>query len=148
MTARDLEIPATLTVQSKPPLQVERTLLFRRSTVGDGLRYTVRGYAQGRLKLGEKQYSVLLVDGNANGLFNTVGQDRVWIDLDEDGRFDGLTEQFPLGKPITQGEDVYVISSDAAALAVTAKLHSAGQGNCGLRWASGRNRRPRSPRNS
>ena len=132
MTGRDLEIPATVTLQLKPPIQAQRTLMFRRSAVGDGLRYTVRGYAQGRLNLGQKQYSVLLVDGNANGLFDTVGQDRVCIDLNEDGRFDALTEQFPLGKPITQGQDVYVISSDATASAVTANLRSAGQGKLRL----------------
>ncbi|MGD0517895.1 MAG: hypothetical protein ABSA26_10210, partial [Thermoguttaceae bacterium] len=132
MTGRDLEIPATITTQQKPPIQAQRTLLFRRSAVGEGLRYTVRGYAQGRLNLGEKQYSVLLIDGNANGLFDNVGQDRVCIDLNDDGRFDALTEQFPLGKPITQGQDVYVISSDAAASAVTANLRSAEQGKLRL----------------
>ncbi len=132
MTGRDLEIPAAVTLQLNPPIQAQRTLLFRRSAVGDGLRYTVRGYAQGRLNLGQKQYSILLIDGNANGLFDTVGQDRVCIDLNEDGRFDGLTEQFPLGKPITQGTDVYVIGSDATASAVTANLRSAGQGKLRL----------------
>jgi hypothetical protein len=132
MTGREMEIPATVTLQLKPPIQAQRTLIFRRSAVGDGLRYTVRGYAQGRLNLGQKQYSVLLIDGNANGLFNTVGQDRVCIDLNEDGRFDGLTEQFPLGKPITQGQDVYVIGSDATASTVTANLRSTGQGKLRL----------------
>jgi hypothetical protein len=132
MTGRDLEIPASITIQIKPAVKAERTLLFRRSAAGDGLRYTVRGYAQGRLNLGEKQYAVLIIDGNANALFDTVGQDRVWIDLNEDGRFDGLTEKFPLGKPIIQGEDVYVIRSDATASEVSANLRSAGQGKLRL----------------
>jgi hypothetical protein len=131
-TGRELEIPVSLQLQINPPITVERTLVFRRSTANDGLRYSVRGYAQGRLKLGEKDYAALLIDGNADGRFDTVGQDRVWIDLDENGRFDPLTEQFPLGKPIGRGKDVFVISSDAAASAVTARLRSEGQGKLQL----------------
>ena len=132
MTGRDLEIPVTFQQQIDPPIAVQRTLLFRRSAVGDGLRYAVRGYAQGRLKLGEKEYAVLLIDGNADGRFDSIGQDRVWIDLNEDGHFDALTEQFPLGKPIVRGKDVYVIRSDAAASAVAARLRSEGQGKIRL----------------
>ncbi len=90
---------------------------------------------QGRLDLGGKKYAALIVDGNANGCFDTVGQDRVWIDLNEDGRFDPLTEQFPLGKPITRGGEVYVVRSDASASAVVANLRSAGQGKLRLALA-------------
>jgi hypothetical protein len=132
MTGRDLEIPVSFQLQIDPPSLAERTLLIRRSSVGDGLRYAVRGYAQGRLKLREKEYAVLLIDGNADGRFDTIGQDRVWIDLNEDGRFDALTEQYPLGKPILRGKDVFVISSDAKATAVAARLRSEGQGKIRL----------------
>lgn len=128
MTGKELELPATIRLQINPPIEVTRTLLFRRSSLGDGLRYTVRGYAQGRLKLGEKEYAAILIDGNADGRFDIVGRERVWIDLNEDGHFDPLTEQFPLGKPITLGKDVYVISSNSLATEVTAHLRSTGQG--------------------
>ena len=121
--------------------------MFRRSALGDGLRYTVRGYMQGRLNLGGKKYATLLIDGNANGCFDTVGQDRVWIDLNQDGRFDPLTEQFPLGKPITHGGDVYVVRSDASASAVVANLRSAGQGKLRLTLAKKPPPPPRSRRN-
>ena len=131
MSGRELAIPATIALEPKPEAKkVARTLFFRRSAVGDGLRYTVRGYAQGRLQLGQKSYAVLLIDGNANARFDSVGQDRVWIDLNEDGHFDGLTEQFPLGKPITLGKDVYVIRSDATASAVVANLRMPVKENC------------------
>ena len=142
MSGRTLEIPATVTLQLKPETKkVHRTLVFRRSAVGDGLRYTVRGYMQGRVKLGDKEHAALLIDGNANGCFDTVGQDRVWIDLNRDGRFDPLTEQFPLGKPITHDGQVYVIRSDVSASAVVANLRSAGQGKLRLTLA----RKPASP---
>jgi hypothetical protein len=129
MSGRDLEIPATITVQLEPkPVKVRRTLLFRRSALGDGLRYAVRGYMQGQLNLGGMKYAALLVDGNADGCFNTVGQDRVWIDLNRDGHFDPLIEQFPLGKPIIHNHEVYVVRCDASASAVVANLRSADQG--------------------
>ena len=133
MPGRELKIPATITIQLKPERkQVNRTLVFRRSALGDGLRYTVRGYMQGRVSLGGKQYATLLIDGNANGCFDTIGQDRVWVDLDQDGHFDPLTEQFPLGKPIAHHGETYVIRSDAAASAVVANLRSEGQGKVRL----------------
>jgi hypothetical protein len=136
MQGRKLEIPVTITIRRGPkPQKVDRTLLFCRSAVGDGLRYTVRGFMQGQLNLGGTKYTTLLIDGNANGCFDTVGQDRVWIDLNKDGRFDALVEQFPLGKPITLGRDVYLVRSDAAASSVVASLRTAGQGKLRLRLA-------------
>jgi hypothetical protein len=133
MTGRDLETAAAIAVQpGEGPKKVDRTLLFRRSAAGDGLRYAVRGYMQGRLNLGGKEYAALLIDGNANGCFDGVGRDRVWIDLSEDGRFDPLAEQFPLGKPIPHNGEVYVVRSDALASAVVANQRSAGQGKLRL----------------
>ncbi|MBN2024256.1 MAG: hypothetical protein JW809_15845 [Pirellulales bacterium] len=130
---KEFEVPATITVEEKPtPRRVERTLLFRRSTLGDGLRYAVRGYAQGTFLLGEAQRPALILDGNADGCLNTVGQDRVWIDLDGNGRFDPLTEQFPLGKPIAAGGETYVVRSDPLAEAVLARPRSAAQGTLRL----------------
>jgi len=125
MSASGLEIPISLVIQWKPtPTQVPRTLLLRRSAAGDGLRYAVRGYAAGTLELGGTKYAALLADANADGLFGTVGQDRVWIDLNQDGRFDALTEQFPLGRAIVNAGQTYVISSDTTASAVRARLRS------------------------
>jgi hypothetical protein len=136
MQSRKLEIPVTITIRRDPkPPRVDRTLLFRRSAVGDGLRYTVRGHMQGQLNLGGTKYTTLLIDGNANGCFDTVGQDRVWIDLNKDGQFDLLIEQFPLGKPIALGRDVYLVRSDAVASSVVAGRRSAGQGKLRLRLA-------------
>jgi hypothetical protein len=136
MSGRQLEIPATFTVQLGPkPQKVKRTLVFRRSSVGDGLRYTVRGYMQGTLDLAGTKHKTLIVDGNADGCFDTIGQDRVWIDLNRDGQFDPLVEQFPLGKIIVRGNDVYVVRSDATASAVAANLRSAGQGKLRLALA-------------
>jgi hypothetical protein len=136
MPGRELAISATIAVQLEPqPKRVQRTLLFRRSALGDGLRYAVRGFAQGSLALGGAKHAVLLVDGNADGCLDTVGQDRVWIDLNGDGRFDALTEQFPLGRPIVKAGEVYVVRSDPLATAVSASQRSAAQGKLRLALA-------------
>jgi len=136
LSGKNLELPATITVALKPSaVRVERTLLFRRSIKGDGLRYAVRGYAQGRLKLGDKDYAVLLIDGNADGLLDTVGHDRLWIDLDGDGRFDLLMEQYPLGKPITHKGDIFVVRSDPLAAAVVVNQRNIGEGKLRLTLA-------------
>jgi hypothetical protein len=136
LSGKDLELPATITVAMKPsPVRVERTLLFRRSAKGDGLRYAVRGYAQGRLKLGDKDYAALLIDGNGDGLLDTVGHDRLWIDLDGDGHFDLLVEQFPLGKAITHKGDIFVVRSDPLAAAVVVNQRNIGEGKLRLTLA-------------
>ena len=136
LSGKDLELPVTVTVALKPsPARVQRTLLFRRSTKGDRLRYAVRGYAQGRLKLGDKDYAVLLIDGNADGLLDTVGHDRLWIDLDGDGRFDMLMEQYPLGKPLTRKGDIFVVRSDPLAAAVVVNQRNIGEGKLRLTLA-------------
>jgi hypothetical protein len=132
-----VEIKVTITLQSESePKRLQRTLIFRRSIAGDGLRYAVRGYAAGTLDLGGTKYAAVLIDGNADGLFDTVGQDRVWIDLDQDGRFDPLTEQFLLGKPITKAGQVFVVSADATAAAVRARLRSGVEGKLRLEMAA------------
>lgn len=133
LSGRELSLPATITVELTPkPRKVVRTILFRRPTLGNGLRYTVRGFAVGKLPLGGMQYPAVLIDGNANGSFDSVGEDRVWIDLNQDGHFDGLTEQFPLGKPILKDKQVYVVRSDPLAAAVTANLRKPGEGKLRL----------------
>jgi hypothetical protein len=137
VSGRELAIVATITVHVEPqPQRIQRTLLFRRSILGDGLRYAVRGFAQGSLMLGGDEHRALLVDGNADGCLDTVGQDRVWIDLDGDGHFDPLTEQYPLGRPVAKAGEIYVIRSDPLATAVLANRRSTAQGQLRLTLAN------------
>jgi hypothetical protein len=112
----ELKVPINLTVnRHQGGGKVTRTVVFRRSGLGHGLMYAVRGIAEGKLLLGSETYRAILVDGNADGCFDTAGSDRIWIDLNGDGRFDPLTEQFLLGSPITANGNVYIIRSDATA---------------------------------
>jgi hypothetical protein len=81
--------------------KAERTLLLRKR--GDGLAHAVRGYTAGTVTLAGKAVAAFLTDGDADGCFDGAGADRVWLDLDADGAFDPLTEQFPLGTAISAG---------------------------------------------
>ena len=138
ISGKSIEIPAKIRLQTNPEVkEIARTLLFRRPILGTGLRYAVVGYAAGRLQLGDDEHGALLVDGDADGCFDSVGQDRVWIDLDRNDRFDGLTEQFPLGKPVVKDGRVYVVRSDPLAAAVCANHRKPGEGKLRLTLASG-----------
>lgn len=112
--AGSLSIKITIDVGSE---KVERTLLVKRR--GDGLAYAVRGYQSGRVLLAGESYAALLLDGNADGCFDGVGQDRLWIDLNRDNRFDPLTEQFLLGKPLAHAGGLYLVRSNAVGNEVT-----------------------------
>lgn len=116
-----LEVSAAIVFQlpGSERRQVQRTIVMRRTADG-GLRYAVRGYVTGKLDVPTQSagtriraYAVLLADGNADGCFDSPGADRIWIDLDGDGRFDALTEQFPLGQPLTMGGKTYLFKPAA-----------------------------------
>jgi hypothetical protein len=105
-----LEVPIRVSYgKGDKPRRLTRTVLLRRRASDGGLSYAVRGYVAGRLDLGGQVYDALLTDHNADGCFDTPGEDRVWIDLDRDGAFDPLTEQFPLGTPVTVGSRAFLL---------------------------------------
>jgi hypothetical protein len=91
---------------------VTRTLVVKRR--GAGVAYAVRGYMSGSVTLGGKAYPALLTDGDADGCFDSATADRIWIDLDGDGKFDALTEQFPLGSALTHAGAAYLLRPDPA----------------------------------
>jgi hypothetical protein len=79
---------------------------------------------RGALRLGDQEHAALLTDGNADGCFGTAGVDRIWIDLNDDGRFDPVAERFPLGTAIAvdtpHGSRRFTIASDPWARRVSA----------------------------
>jgi hypothetical protein len=111
-----LEIKTTFPIGAA---SVTRTLLVKRR--GDGIVYAVRGYMSGSVTLGGKSYSALLTDGDADGCFDSAAADRIWIDLDGDGKFDPLTEQFPLGSALTHAGAAYLLRPDPAGTNVTVR---------------------------
>ena len=113
-----LEIPVRIAVANLAPIR--RMILVRPGLLGGGPRYTVRGCMTGKLDVGGKTMATVLLDENADGCFDAAGTDRIWIDLDGDGRFDPVAEQFPLGTPIRSGQVSYTIASDPWARSVAA----------------------------
>jgi hypothetical protein len=111
-----LEIRTTFPVGDS---SVTRTLVVKRR--GEGIAYTVRGYMSGTVMLGGKAYAALLTDGDADGCFDSAAADRIWIDLDGDGKFDPLTEQFPLGSALTHAGTAYLLRPNAAGTQVTVR---------------------------
>ncbi len=109
-----VEVPVTVRFSSDDRVgEVTRTLVIRRAAFGGGLQYAIRGYRTGTLRVGGGAHRAVLIDGNADGLLHGPGEDRIWIDLNDDGVFDGFGERFPLGKPIHVAGEVYAVSADA-----------------------------------
>jgi hypothetical protein len=130
----EVQIPITIACGDKLMRQ-KRTILFRRRTSDDGLSYAVRGYVTGQLELDGQRYDALLTDHNADGCFDTPDADRIWIDLNRDGRFDPLTEQFPLGTPLSVGSRTYLIRPSADGSTVTVRDRPTERGTLRLELA-------------
>jgi len=131
--AGPLEVPILLGV-NKPGeklKQLKRTVVLRRAADG-GLRYAVRGYASGTLRLGGQDYAALLTDGNADGCFDSAALDRIWIDLDRDGLFDPLIEQLPLGKPLTIAGKSYLVKPNPDGSSVQVRERPSAKGSVRL----------------
>jgi hypothetical protein len=88
-----------------------RAVLFRLGRVGRTLSFATRGYLEGRARLGGRDVAVRRADGDGNGFFADP-QDRLWLDLDGDGRWDPVREQFLFAPVLTLGEARYVVRSD------------------------------------
>ena len=106
LTSKPVE--AKVTVPSGDGAGSPRTLLLKRR--GDGVAWAVRGYTTGRVAVAGKAVAAMLTDGDGDGNFDAPGADRVWLDLDGDGRFDPLTEQFPLGTAVSAAGTALLLS--------------------------------------
>jgi hypothetical protein len=96
-----------------------RTVLIRQRQ--EGIAWAVRGYTQGSISIAGKSYQAALADGNADGCFDSAVSDRVWLDLDNDGQFNALTEQFSLGQAIEVNRVPVLIRPQADGLGAVAR---------------------------
>ncbi|MGZ5973084.1 MAG: hypothetical protein ACXWPK_06690 [Isosphaeraceae bacterium] len=83
-----------------------RALIFRLGATGRTL-----GYLEGTVTMEGQPRSVRRMDGDGNGLM-TNAQDRLWIDLNRDGRWDAASEQFLYATILNLGGARYVLRSD------------------------------------
>jgi hypothetical protein len=91
---------------------LRRQVIFRLGRVGRTLSYATCGYVEGKAQLGNTAVAVRRVDGDGNGFFADA-QDRLWIDLDRDGRWDPLGEQFLCAPILRLGATRYAVRADA-----------------------------------
>ncbi|HVA50531.1 MAG TPA: hypothetical protein VNH11_29570 [Pirellulales bacterium] len=83
--------------------------------------------------------AVRRMDGDANGFF-TDPQDRLWIDLNRDGRWDAVEEQFLYATILTLAGQRYALRSDERGTMLTlAKLEGTGTIQLAVRQKPGKN---------
>jgi hypothetical protein len=94
-------------------LHERRTVQWRLGAAGKTIGLATLGHVGGSVVVAGKRYDARRVDGNANGFFADAA-DRLWIDLDGDGRWDPLGEQFPFAPVLTLNRQRYGVRGDAA----------------------------------
>jgi hypothetical protein len=104
----DVEITRGLEI-----LHVPRRVLWRLGVTRKIINLATLGYVEGTVSVAGKKRTARRVDGNANGLFGDAA-DRLWIDLNGDGRWDPITEQFPFVPVLNLNDQRYGIRGDAA----------------------------------
>jgi hypothetical protein len=89
-----------------------RRVLWRLGVTGKTINLATLGYVEGSVSIAGKRLSARRVDGNGNGLFADAA-DRLWIDLDGDGRWDPIVEQFPFVPVLNLENRRYAVRGDA-----------------------------------
>jgi hypothetical protein len=101
---------------------VPRAVVFRLGASGQTLGYAAAGFLEGHITLGGHEQgkanngpaasvAARRVDGDGNGLLADA-QDRLWIDLNHDGRFDPSSEQFLYASVLNLKGSRFVVLSD------------------------------------
>ncbi len=94
---------------------IPRAVVFRMGTSGLTLGYASAGFVEGKIPIGNREHGRPLaarrVDGDGNGLLADA-QDRLWLDLNGDERFDPSSEQFLYASVLNLDGSRYVVLSD------------------------------------
>ena len=84
---------AVAVVEGETTKLIPRAAIFRLGATGLTFSFAAAGYLEGTVSLGGATHAARRTDGDGNG-FLTDAQDRLWIDLNDDGRWDPADEQF------------------------------------------------------
>jgi hypothetical protein len=121
--------------------RLPRELVFRLGSTGRTLSFAAAGYLEGKVALADEgePIAVRRMDGDGNGFF-TDPQDRLWIDLNRDGRWDPVDEQFLYATILSFGGQRYAVRSDERGTRLElAKLEGTGTVQLGVRQKLGPN---------
>ena len=88
-----------------------RVVRCRRSITGRQISMGTLGFVSGTAMRGEVRTPVRLVDGDVNGLF-ADDRDRIWIDVNSDGRWNPFGEQFPFRPMLILNEQRWAVRAD------------------------------------
>ena len=130
----ELALPSLIPHKDRAADEHPRQVLIRKTARGKSLSIATLGYLAGSVKLDGNPIAARRVDGNANGLFADP-QDRLWLDLNGDGRFDPFDEQFPFGPVLSVGGKRYAARSDEVGMRLALE-EITGTGKIGVRLAS------------
>jgi hypothetical protein len=106
-------VPLTAAQQDGEAIhEYPRTVLFRYGKTTRTLSVATCGYWEGKAMLFGKSVTVRRVDGDANGLLSDP-QDRIWIDVNGDGKWDPASAEFLFSPILRIGEQRIVVRADA-----------------------------------
>jgi hypothetical protein len=105
----DSHIPRT----NELPEAFSREIEVRTSTTGDAIGVATIGFMEGSVTLDSTPVGARRVDANGNGLF-ADSQDRLWLDLDANGKWDPFAEQFPFAPILKVAGKRFAVRSDQA----------------------------------
>ncbi len=88
-----------------------RWIWLRLSRQSDRAYVGTDGFAEGKVTIADREITSRRVDANANGLF-ADGDDRLWLDLNQDGMWSPIREQFPYLPILRVGEGRYAVRAD------------------------------------
>ncbi len=98
-----------------------RAATFKLGSTGATLSLAAAGYLDGTVAIDGRAHAARRVDGDANGSVADPA-DRLWLDLDDDGRWDPAAEQFLFGPILTLGDRRYAVRSDPLGRKLTISL--------------------------
>jgi len=111
--ARTWRVPLDVEIaEGETTRAIRRAVIFRRGLTGQTLGIAAPGYIEGTVSVGGKTHVARRVDGDASGALSDP-QDRLWFDLNDDGRWDPVSEQFLFAPILTLAGARYAIRSDA-----------------------------------
>jgi hypothetical protein len=111
--ARTWHVPLDVAIaEGETTRAIRRALIFRRGPTGLTLSVAAPGYVEGTISVEGKTHVARRVDGDASGALSDP-QDRLWLDLNDDGRWDPVSEQFLFAPILTLAGARYAIRSDA-----------------------------------
>ena len=102
---------AVAVVEGETTKLTPRAAIFRLGATGVTFSFAAAGFIEGTVNLAGQRHAARRTDGDGNGFF-TDAQDRLWIDLNDDGRWDAAAEQFLYSSILSVAGARFALRSD------------------------------------